>query len=117
MRGAREYSLDLLLDNMMAAQLLRREGDDSIRFTYTPLQSYFCALSFADHIAKTELQDIVASLGRIGHLRWWEDTLLLYAGLNASPEFLESLVFGSSLHEGEQAFPGCALSERCHACR
>jgi HEAT repeat protein len=51
------------------------------------------------------LEDVTASLGRLSRLRWWQDTLVLLAGLLDCPDKLvRQILAGSSLIEGEQVF-------------
>jgi HEAT repeat protein len=110
-RGNREYSLEVLFDELVQCDLLARVGQENMRFAFPAIQSYCCARAISqmddrDHI----LDDVTASLGRLSRLRWWEDTLVLLSGLMNNPNvLLRFIVYGSNLSEGEQIF----LAVRC----
>ncbi len=117
-RGDREYSLEQLYEALVRLKLLAPNGNDAIRFAYQGIQAYCCARAIVqqpdpDHI----VDNIVASMGRLTRLRWWEETLVFVCGLRAREqhpsdqffEFLEAILFGVNLLETEQAF----LAARC----
>ena len=114
-RGNREYNLEEFYEALVDAKLLAWVGTDCLRFAYSRFQAYCCAgaiVQMADR--DTRLDDIVASLGRLTRLRWWEETLVFASGLLAEEEegleqFLNLLVYGANLLEGEQVF----LAARC----
>jgi hypothetical protein len=110
-RGSREYGLDEMADALVAAQLLARVGDESLRFRYRPLQAY-CAAQAVAQMANREdvIDDITATLGRLSRLRWWEDTLVYLSGLLRRPKMLlQKIIYGVNLLESEQSL----LAVRC----
>lgn len=110
-RGNREYSLEVLFDELVQCDLLARVGQENMRFAFPAIQSYCCARAISQMDDRDRiLDDVIASLGRLSRLRWWEDTLVLLSGLMNNPNvLLRFIVYGSNLTEGEQIF----LAVRC----
>lgn len=109
-RDNREYALEEMLDNLIDQDLLARAGGDSIRFLYPAYQAYCCAQYLRNQNNPKRWEEITAGLGRISHLRRWDDTLTLMAGLVDDPnELLEKIAYATSLKDGEQVF----LAARC----
>lgn len=110
-RANREFPLEGFLDEIKQSRLLVASGDEGVRFAYSGLQSYFCARYLNESEGQARfLEDIAATLGRLPRLTWWEDSLVLLAGMTDSPDSLLRVVLaGSALTEGEQVF----LATRC----
>ncbi len=114
-RGNREYNLEEFYEALVDAKLLAWVGTDCLRFAYSRFQAYFCAGAIVQRPDRdARLDDIVASLGRLTRLRWWEETLVFASGLLAEGKeglerFLKLLVYGANLLESEQTF----LAARC----
>ncbi|MCA9985311.1 MAG: CHAT domain-containing protein, partial [Anaerolineales bacterium] len=110
-RGDRDYPLEGLFANLVNTELLARVGDDMVRFTNPQVQAYLCAREIAESEQwETILEDITATLGRLGRLRWWSATLVYLAGLLERPRILvDNIVYGVNLLQSEQIF----LAVRC----
>jgi hypothetical protein len=110
-RANREFPLEVFLTEIKQSRLLVNSGDEGARFAYSGLQSYFCARYLnASAGRKGLLEDITATLGRLPRLKWWEDTLVLLAGMtNEADSLLRVILAGSALTEGEQVL----LATRC----
>ncbi len=114
-RGNREYNLEEFHEALVDAKLLAWVGTDCLRFAYSRFQAYCCAGAIVQKPDRArQLDDIVASLGRLTRFRWWEDTLVFVSGLLAEEgegldPFLNLLVYGANLLESEQTF----LAARC----
>lgn len=110
-RGNREFALEDFLREIQRSRLLVPNGAEGVRFAYSGLQSYFCAQYLNESAGRQRLlEDITATLGRLPRLKWWEDTLVLLAGLTDSADsLLRVILAGSALTEGEQVF----LAMRC----
>ena len=109
-RGNREYELEEMLETMIAKDLLALAGGDSVRFLYPAYQSYCCAQYLKIQNNPKRWEEITAGLGRISHLRRWDDTLTLLAGMVSDPkDLLEKIAYSTSLKDGEQVF----LAARC----
>ena len=111
LRGNREYGLEVMLETLIQAGLLARVGQESIRFAYPMFQTYAAALAILNLPNLTQtLEQITATLGRRSHLRWWQDTLIVLAGLMSDPqELIKQMVLGVLLTDAEQTF----LAARC----
>jgi len=110
-RGNREYALETMLEALIQAGLLAQVGQESIRFIYPMFQTYAAALAILNlpHLTQA-LEQITATLGRRSHLRWWQDTLIVLAGLMSDPqELIKQMVLGVLLTDAEQTF----LAARC----
>ncbi len=92
-------------------ELMRRSGEDGVRFSYEGFQAYYAAralLTAPDRERK--LDGIIATLGSSRHLRLWEDTLLILAGLmDDFDQVLVRILAGSSAASGEQVY----LAAKC----
>ena len=114
-RGDREYSLERMVEALVANRLLTTYGADALRFAYSRIQAYCCARQIiASPDRETSLDDITSTLGRISRLHWWEETLVFSAGLlagdaSAVAPFLQIMVYGMNLLESERTF----LAARC----
>lgn len=109
-RDNREYALEEMLDNLIGQDLLARAGGDAVRFLYPSYQAYCCAQYLCKQNNPKRWEEITAGLGRISHLRRWDDTLTLMAGLAGDPrDLLEKIAYATSLKDGEQVF----LAARC----
>jgi len=113
-RGNRDFQLQQFLEGLLKESgLLVWSGTEGVSFAYRGLQSYYCA-KYIDALPQPEhdrqLEDITATLGRLSRARWWEDTLVVLAGLTDSPDALvRQTLAGSALTEGEQVF----MAARC----
>ena len=110
-RGDRDYPLESLFANLVGTELLGRVGDDMVRFTNPQVQAYLCAREIVESPQwELILEDITATLGRLGRLRWWSATLVYLAGLLDRPRILvDNIVYGVNLLQSEQIF----LAVRC----
>lgn len=110
-RGNREYGLEDILQELIQVGVLARVGQESIRFAYPMFQNYAAAISINKMPdAQETLENITATLGRRSHLRWWQETLIVLAGLMSEPqELIKKMVLGVLLTDAEQAF----LAARC----
>jgi HEAT repeat protein len=110
-RGNREYSLEELYELLVEENLLAQVGPDVTRFAYPALQAYCAARAMLEmDDPEGTIDDIAATLDRLTRLRWWEDTIVLLAGLMPDPNvLLRPMVFDTSLTEGERVF----LAVRC----
>lgn len=109
-RGNREYELEEMLEQLIAKDLLAQAGGDSVRFLYSAYQAYCCAQYLKIQNNPKRWEEITAGLGRISHLRRWDDTLTLLAGMVNDPnELLEKIAYSTSLKDGEQVF----VAARC----
>jgi HEAT repeat protein len=106
-RGPRDMPLDSFRRWLTDSHIVCSSCEDGIRFAYPGFQSFWCAkhMQAAGEGLDQMLEDVTASLGRLSRLRWWQDTLVLLAGLLDSPDRLvRKILAGSSLIEGEQVF-------------
>lgn len=109
-RGNREYGLEEMLEHLIDKDLLALAGGDSVRFLYPAYQAYCCAQYLKTQNNHKRWEEITAGLGRISHLRRWDDTLTLLAGMIKNPkDLLEKIAYSTSLKDGEQVF----LAARC----
>ena len=109
-RGNREYNLEELLDCLMDTGLLKRDYQEALRFGYPSYQAYCCACELRGPDRRDARDQIVATLGDVTHLRWWEDTLVLLSGmLIHPPSLLESIIHRGSLREGDRVM----VAARC----
>lgn len=109
-RDNREYALEEMLDSLIEQDLLARAGGDAVRFLYSQYQAYCCAQYLCRQKNPKLWEEITAGLGRITHLRRWNDTLTLLCGLLNEPQvLLETIAYATSLKDGEQVF----LAARC----
>jgi hypothetical protein len=109
-RDNREYALEEMLDSLIAQDLLARAGGDAVRFLYPQYQAYCCAQYLCRRKNPKLWEEITAGLGRITHLRRWNDTLTLLCGLLEQPQvLLETIAYATSLKDGEQVY----LAARC----
>ena len=110
-RGNREYSLEELYELLVEENLLTQVGPDVTRFAYPALQAYCAARAILEmDDPEGTIDDIAATLDRLTRLRWWEDTIILLAGLMRDPNLLlRPMVYDTSLTEGERVF----LAVRC----
>jgi hypothetical protein len=109
-RDNREYALEEMLDSLIEQDLLARAGGDAVRFLYSQYQAYCCAQYLCRQNNTKLWEEITASLGRIAHLRRWNDTLTLLCGLLKQPHvLLEKIAYATSLKDGEQVY----LAARC----
>ncbi|MDQ3009417.1 MAG: CHAT domain-containing protein, partial [Acidobacteriota bacterium] len=109
-RDNREYALEEMLDSLIEQDLLARAGGDAVRFLYSQYQAYCCAQYLCRQKNSKLWEEITAGLGRITHLRRWNDTLTLLCGLLEEPQgLLETIAYATSLKDGEQVF----LAARC----
>lgn len=112
-RGSREYRLQDMQDALVEARMLIRVGEDCIRFSYPGLQSFSCAdaLSAAPDW-RERIDDVTATLGRLSRLRWWSDTLVLFAGMTQDIDLLIGSILaggGAGAGQEERVF----LAARC----
>jgi hypothetical protein len=93
-------------------EILRRSGEDGVRFAYAGFQAYYAALYLLRAPDRErKLDDIVATLGSARHLRLWEETLVLLAGLmDDFGPVLARVLAGSSSASGDQVY----LAARCY---
>jgi hypothetical protein len=110
-RDNREFPLEEFLAEIQKSRLLVNSGDEGVRFAYSGLQSYCCARALNQSASRMrQLENITATLGRLPRLKWWEDTLVILAGMTDSVDsLLRMILAGSALTEGEQVF----LATRC----
>lgn len=109
-RDNREYQLEEMLEHLIDKDLLALAGGDSVRFLYPAYQSYCCAQYLKIQNNPKRWEEITSGLGRISHLRRWDDTLTLLAGMvNEPKDLLEKIAYSTSLKDGEQVF----LAARC----
>lgn len=92
-------------------QILRRSGEDGVRFSYAGFQAYYAAL-YLLHAPERErkLDNIVATLGSVRHLRLWEETLMILAGLMDFGSVLLRILAGASSASGDQIY----LAAKCY---
>jgi hypothetical protein len=110
-RSKREYRLLEMLDALVDSRLLARVGQDQVQFSYPGLQAYCCADALQSRgDRKALVDDIAATLGRLSRLRWWANTLVLFAGMTEEIDTLvASILQGSSAGQEERVF----LAARC----
>ncbi|MBS1202505.1 MAG: heat repeat-containing lyase, partial [Chromatiaceae bacterium] len=110
-RSKREYRLLDMLDALVDSRLLARLGQDQVQFTYPGLQAYCWADALHSRGDwKVLVDDIGATLGRLSRLRWWADTLVLFAGMTEEIDTLIAAILqGSSAGQEERVF----LAARC----
>lgn len=106
----RDVEPEVLRRELLKSEMLVRTEDDSVRFAYPGFQSYWCARHIEENreSLRRRLGDITASLGRLNRAKFWEDTLVILAGILQEPGVLiGSILAGSSLGEGEQIHIAC----------
>ena len=108
-RDCRDFRLGDLADALQDCEILARAGEDSVRFGFAALQSYYAARYLERSPRKASLlEDVTATLGRYSRMRHWEDVFVALAGLQNTTadriSLLQTIVAGSSLAEGEQVF-------------
>ncbi len=105
-RGHRSYSLEHLLVKLLADDVLIPVGVESLAFARNAVRAYCCARYIAEQeLCMSLVDDVLATLGRRSRYRWWENTLVLLAGLkNAPPSLLSKLLQDVVLSEGEEVF-------------
>jgi CHAT domain len=113
-RGNRDFQLQQFLEEILKKSgLLVWSGAEGVSFAYAWLQRYYCAkylTTLPEQERERCLVAITDTLGRLNRLRWWEDTLVLLAGLSKDPgSLLKKMLAGSLLTEGEQVF----VAARC----
>lgn len=114
-RGYRSYSVERMYEALVTGSLLARKGSDRVRFAYQSIQSYCCAQAILQQPNSEQmLDDIMANLGRLSRLRWWEPTLVCTSGLMTSAptllkKLLQIIVYGMDPLNNEQLF----LAARC----
>lgn len=113
-RGNRDFQLQQFLDGILKdSGLLVWSGTEGVSFAYRGLQWHYCA-KYLNALPQPDqdrhLEDITATLGRLGRARWWDVTLVVLAGLTDNPDALiRQILAGSALTEGEQVF----IAARC----
>ncbi len=116
-RGHRQYGVEPMYSALVKRRLLAPRGSDGVRFAYRGMQSYCCAKAVVQHPnAGHVLDNVVANLGRLTRLRWWEDTLVFACGLMTHKldllnSVLEVIVYGMDPGDNEQVF----MAARCIA--
>lgn len=106
----RDVAPEVLRKELLRSEMLVRSEDDSVRFAYPGFQSYWCARNIAAHPESLQrrLGDITASLGRLNRAKFWEDTLVILAGILDRPEdLIGSILAGSAMGDGEQIHIAC----------
>jgi hypothetical protein len=116
-RGHRQYGVESLYSALVKRRLLAPKGADGVRFAYGGMQSYCCAKAIVQQPSAGHVLDsVVANLGRLTRLRWWEDTLVFACGLMTHKlgllnSVLEVIVYGMDPGDNEQVF----MAARCIA--
>ncbi|MBL8220085.1 MAG: CHAT domain-containing protein, partial [Bryobacterales bacterium] len=113
-RGKREFRISELRDALIDGNLLFPAGEDAVGLSYKAIRSYFAARYLYEAGNSAELlEDITASLGRHSRLRHWEETLIMFAGMQRSTAervgVLNAVLEGSSLLEGDQVLLAARL--------
>lgn len=106
-RRGREYPLSEIRYALIhECEILRRSGEDGVRFAYSGFQAYYAALYLLRAPDRErKLDDIVATLGSGRHLRLWEETLVILAGMMDNfGRVLSRILAGSSAATGEQVY-------------
>jgi len=105
-RGYRSYDLEGLLTKLLTHKVLVPVGVESLAFARDAVRAYGCARYMArQETCASLLDDVLATLGRRSRYRWWEDTLVLLAGLgDISASLLPTLLQDVVLSEGEVVF-------------
>jgi hypothetical protein len=106
----RDVKPEALRRAAIESRMLVRSEDDSVRFAYPGFQSYWCARHLVENATNRPrwIGDITASLGRLNRAKFWEDTLVILAGLLREPgELVGSILAGSSMSDGEQVHIAC----------
>jgi hypothetical protein len=114
LRGTGEFSVGEMRRELAACGLIAQSGDGDIRFPIQSIRAFLAAQYLAKSPQSSVLVDnLAATFGRIGRQRYWTETLVIAAAL---PEFqarraelLDSILTGSSMLEGEQAFLAARL--------
>ena len=112
-RRGREFPLAEIKTALIRdCEVLRRSGEDGVRFAYAGFQAYFAALSLLrDPDRERKLDDIVATLGSVRHLRLWSETLVILAGMmDDFGSVLGRILAGSSSASSDQVY----LAVRCY---
>ncbi len=110
-QGGRGYPLEAFYQELVRCGLLEPVGEEALRFARPSIQTYCCAQAILNHEERDRILDeITATLGRPSRYQWWEETLVLLAGLLPAPTvLLRKLIYGTTLGEGETVF----LAARC----
>ena len=112
-RRGREFPLTEIKTALIRdCEVLRRSGEDGVRFAYAGFQAYYAALSLLrDPDRERKLDNIVATLGSVRHLRLWAETLVILAGMMEDfGSVLGRILAGSSSASGDQVY----LAARCY---
>ncbi|MDX1614787.1 MAG: CHAT domain-containing protein [Candidatus Promineifilaceae bacterium] len=127
-RGTRGYSLETLYDEFRQHGLLEEVGGNAVRFAYPAYQEYCCAQAIlARPDPQRALDDVMATLGSPQKLDWWAGTLVVVSGLLAQAcaegqsserlaRFLEAIIYGTNLLDGETLFLAGRCLLECRAC-
>ncbi|MBY0508472.1 MAG: CHAT domain-containing protein [Bryobacteraceae bacterium] len=92
-------------------QMLRRSGEDGVRFSYEGFQAYYAALYLMQAPDRErQLDAIIATLGSTRHLRLWDEPLVILAGLMDFGPVLARMLASSSASTGEQVY----LAAKCY---
>ena len=113
-RGVSEFSIADMCRELAECDLLALSGNGDVRFTSRSIRALLAARFLAKSSQPGDLVDnLAATFGRLGRLRYWTETLVIAAAL---PEFrpyrlalLKSILTGSSMLEGEQAYLAARL--------
>jgi hypothetical protein len=113
-RGAGDFSITDMRKALVGSDLIAQNVEGDVRFPSDPIRSFLAARYLAARPRPdSEIDNLAATFGRIGRLRYWRDTFIIAAAL---PEFapyrakmLESVLTGSSMLEGEQVFLAARL--------
>lgn len=124
-RGDRGYNLEAIYDDFLGQALLSEVGNDLVGFAYPPFQSYCCAQAIIQNPERDRLlSDLVISLDTPRQLHWWQDVLVLVTGslaqagdYTALQRFLEPMINGLDLLEGEQVFLAARCLMECESVR
>lgn len=111
-RRGREFPLAEIKTALIRdCEVLRRSGEEGVRFSYAGFQAYYAALYLLRAPDRErKLDDIVATLGSARHLRLWEETLVILAGMmDDFGSVLARILAGSSAASGEQVY----LAAKC----
>jgi hypothetical protein len=113
-RGTGEFAIADIRRELVATGLIAQSSEGDVRF---PNQS-IRALLAARYLAKSAdtgrlVDDLAATFGRLGRLRYWTETLVIAAALEGFEArrgaLLASVLTGSSMLEGEQVFLAARL--------
>jgi hypothetical protein len=113
-RGTGEFGMADMRKELVACGLIAQSGEGDVRFPNPSIRALLAARYLARSPRPERLvDDLAATFGRLGRLRYWTETLVIAAAL---PEFekyrarlLASVLTGSSMLEGEQVFLAARL--------